>query len=138
PEPVRLIVRRAHLSRRHAKKLTALEKLTGRRDANCATNNKRMHRQPGSHQAHFLDTLHRHHAEIEDRGRTNKAKRHSLHDEDELAGAEPESMRFRPYHQSARLARHARRRFLRLERTWPWAEAFTICWQRLTALPTPT
>lgn len=137
-EPMRLIVRRVHLSRRHAKKLTAFEKLTGRRYAICATNIKRMHRVPGSHQAQFPDALHRDHAEVEDRVRTNKAMGLTLHDEDELAGAEPESMRFRLYHQSARLARHARRRFLRLERTWPWAEAFTICWQRLTALPTPT
>ncbi|MFV2198611.1 hypothetical protein [Nocardiopsis sp. LOL_012] len=69
---------------------------------------------------------------------------HDLHqglgarsDEDDLAEAEPESMRFRLYHLPARLARHARRRFLRLESTWPWAQAFTTCWQRLTALPAP-
>jgi hypothetical protein len=38
----------------------------------------------------------------------------------------------------ARLADHARRRFLRIERTWSWAKAFTTCWQRLTILPVAT
>ena len=61
----------------------------------------------------------------------------TLHDQDDLAEAEPQSMRFRLYHLPARLARHARRRFLRLERTWPWAQAFTTCWRRLTELPAP-
>lgn len=42
-------------------------------------------------------------------------------------------MRFRLYHLPARLADHARRRWLRIDPTWPWAEAFTICWQRLAA-----
>jgi hypothetical protein len=27
------------------------------------------------------------------------------------------------------------RRWLRIDRTWPWAEAFILAWQRLTALP---
>ncbi|MGW1882996.1 hypothetical protein [Streptomyces sp. NPDC001970] len=35
----------------------------------------------------------------------------------------------------ARLAHYARRRWLRIEATWPWANAFTTCWQRLTTLP---
>lgn len=61
----------------------------------------------------------------------------TLHDDDELARAEPDTMRFRIYHLPARLARHARRRILRIERTWPWAEALTACWRRLVALPAP-
>nr|WTB34868.1 hypothetical protein OG781_40145 [Streptomyces sp. NBC_00830] len=44
-------------------------------------------------------------------------------------------MGFRLYHLPARRAAHARRRFLRIERTWPWATAFTTCWSRLTELP---
>ncbi|GAA1192881.1 hypothetical protein GCM10009654_57680 [Streptomyces hebeiensis] len=52
--------------------------------------------------------------------------------------AEPDTMRFRIYHLPARLADHARRRWLRIDGTWPWAEAFTTCWQRLTALPAIT
>ena len=166
PEGLRLIVRRVRPSRRHAKKLTALEKKTGWRYSVCATNIGRMHRIAGSHQPQFLDAVHRDHAEVEDRVRTNKAmgldllpsaswrvneawvlaanlaagldawlRLLTLHDQEDLAEAEPEGMRFRLYHVPARLARHARRRFLRLERTWPWAQAFTICWQRLTTLP---
>ncbi|MEW1648959.1 transposase [Streptomyces sp. NPDC091219] len=62
----------------------------------------------------------------------------ALHDIDGLANAEPDTMRFRLYHLSARLAEHARRRWLRIERTWPWATSFTTCWQQLTALPAIT
>jgi hypothetical protein len=62
----------------------------------------------------------------------------ALHDIDGLADAEPDTMRFRLYHLPARLADHARHRWLRIERTWPWATAFTTCWQRLTALPAIT
>ncbi|GAA1470134.1 IS1380 family transposase [Nocardiopsis exhalans] len=168
PENMRLIVRRVRPSRRHAKKLTELERKTGWRYSVLATDIGRMHRIAGSHQAQFLDALHRDHAEVEDRVRTNKAmglallpsrswtvnrawvlaanlacdldawlRLLTLHDKEDLAQAEPESIRFRLYHQSARLARHARRRFLRLERTWPWAQAFSTCWQRLIALPNP-
>ena len=114
PEPMRLIVRRVHLSRRHAKKLTAFEKLTGRRYAICATNIKRMHRVPGSHQAQFLDSLHRDHAEVEDRVRTNKAMGLTLHDEDELHNREHAFI----LHQ-IRAWLIPRRRFLRLERPGP-------------------
>ena len=35
--------------------------------------------------------------------------------------AEPDTMRYRLYHLPARLANHARRRWLRIDRTWPWA-----------------
>ncbi|MFJ2022019.1 IS1380 family transposase [Streptomyces nodosus] len=62
----------------------------------------------------------------------------TLHDDEDLAHAEPDTMRFRLYHLPARLARHARRRFLRIERTWPWASAFTTSWKRLTRLPAVT
>ncbi|MFJ8604426.1 transposase [Streptomyces shenzhenensis] len=58
----------------------------------------------------------------------------ALHDIDGLADAEPDTMRFRLYHLPARLADHARRRWLRIQTTWPWATALTTCWQRLTAL----
>ncbi|MEV0495797.1 hypothetical protein [Streptomyces atratus] len=62
----------------------------------------------------------------------------TLHDQHDLADAEPDTMRFRLYHLPARLARHARRRFLRIERTGPWADAFTTSWRRLTDLPAVT
>nr|AEU17901.1 hypothetical protein [Streptomyces antibioticus] len=54
----------------------------------------------------------------------------TLHDQDDLADAEPDIMRFRPYHLPARLAEHARCRWLRIERTWPWADAFALAGHR--------
>jgi hypothetical protein len=169
PEGMRLIVRRVRPSRRQHKKLTDFEKTTGWRYSVTATNIHRMRGIAGSHQVQFLDALHRDHAEVEDRVRTNKAmglhnlpskswqinvgwmlaanlaadldawlRLLTLHDQDGLEGAEPDTMRFRLYHLPARLTAHARRRWLRIERTWPWAKAFTICWRRLTQLPAPT
>lgn len=62
----------------------------------------------------------------------------TLQDGDNLADAEPDTMLFRLYHLPARLARHARRRYLHIERTWPWSGAFTTRWRRLTQLPAVT
>jgi hypothetical protein len=59
----------------------------------------------------------------------------ALHDVEDLALAEPGTMRHRLYNVPARLVRHARRRWLRLDRTWPWADAFALARQRLTRLP---
>ncbi|WP_306192019.1 transposase [Streptomyces sp. MK5] len=61
----------------------------------------------------------------------------TLHDQTSLA-AEPDTMRFRLYRLPARLANHARRRWLRIEHNWPWANAFTTAWRRLTVLPAAT
>lgn len=58
-----------------------------------------------------------------------------LHDEPELAGAEPETIRRKLYHLPARLTAHARRRTLHLDQHWPWAAAFTTAWRRATELP---
>ncbi|MGI5507897.1 IS1380 family transposase [Streptomyces sp. CA-106131] len=58
-----------------------------------------------------------------------------LHDEPELAAAEAETIRMKLYHLPARLTSHARRRTLHLDRTWPWATAFTAAWQRAHQLP---
>ena len=58
-----------------------------------------------------------------------------LHDEPELAAAEPETIRMKLYHLPARLSTHARRRTLHLDQTWPWARQFTTAWQRATQLP---
>jgi hypothetical protein len=157
------------LTRRHLKKLTAFEKQTGWRYCITATNIRHMWGIAGSGHAQFLEVLHRSHAGVEDRVRTDKAmglgnlpsaswevnrgwmlaanlaadldawlRLPALHDIDDLAHAEPDTMRFRLYHLPARLADHARSRWLRIERTWPWAGAFTTCWQRLTALPAVT
>jgi hypothetical protein len=163
---MRLIARRVRPTRRHLKKLTAFEQQTGWRYSITATNIHHLQGIPGTRQAQFLDVLHRSHARVEDRVRTNKAmgldnlpsaswevnrgwmlaanvaadldawlRLLTLHDVDGLADAEPDTMRFKLYHLPARLADHARRRFLRIEVTWPWAAAFTTSWRRLTALP---
>ncbi|MGI5284446.1 transposase [Nonomuraea polychroma] len=58
----------------------------------------------------------------------------TLHDQDDLERAEPDTMRYRLY-LPARLSTHARRRHLRIERSWPLAQAFVLAWQRLTQLP---
>ncbi|MFF3879421.1 IS1380 family transposase [Streptomyces sp. NPDC001978] len=61
-----------------------------------------------------------------------------LHDEPELATAEPATIRRKLYHLPARLTTHARRRTLHLDRAWPWASAFTTAWQHATQLPART
>lgn len=61
-----------------------------------------------------------------------------LHDEPELAGAEPATIRRKLYHLPARLTAHARRRVLHLDQHWPWASAFTTAWRRATELPALT
>jgi len=60
-----------------------------------------------------------------------------LYDCDDLADAEPDTLRYRLLSLPARLVRHARQRVLKISRTWPWKEAFLACWQRLCALPAP-
>lgn len=60
-----------------------------------------------------------------------------LYDQPDLAHAEPDTLRYRLWHLPARLTRHARRRWLTISNTWPWKDAFTTCWQRLTLLPAP-
>jgi hypothetical protein len=62
----------------------------------------------------------------------------ALHDVEDLALAEPDTMRHRLYSVPARYVRHARRRWLRVDRTWPWARTFALAWRRLTQLPAPT
>lgn len=61
-----------------------------------------------------------------------------LHDQPDLAHAEPDTLRYRLLHLPGKLATHARRRVLSIPETWPWADAFTLCWQRLTLLPLAT
>jgi len=112
--------------------------------------------------------LHREHAVVEDRVRTNKAmglrnlpsktwqvnkgwvlaaniaadldawcRLLGLYDREDLRDAEPGTLRYRLWSLPARLVRHARKRVLKISATWPWKEAFTTCWQRLSALPAP-
>ena len=166
---LRLTVRRTYPAARHEKNLTALERKTGWRYAIVATNITRMRGIPGSHHPQWLDALHRSHATVEDRVRTNKAmglrnlpskswtvnrgwvlaaniaaditawtRLLGLYDQPDLAHAEPETLRYRLLHLPATLSSHARQRILKIPETWPFTDAFILCWQRLTALPAPT
>jgi hypothetical protein len=60
-----------------------------------------------------------------------------LDDQPDLADAEVHTLRFRLWHLPGRLVRHARDAILRIPADWPWATAFTTCWDRLAALPNP-
>ena len=60
-----------------------------------------------------------------------------LHDQPDLADAEVHTLRFRLWHLPGRLVHHARDAILRIPADWPWASAFTTCWDRLAALPHP-
>jgi len=53
----------------------------------------------------------------------------------DLARAEPKTLRYRVLHAAARLVRGGRKRCLKIQATWPWAEAITAAWQRIDALP---
>ncbi|EST39497.1 hypothetical protein N566_01730 [Streptomycetaceae bacterium MP113-05] len=109
---MRLIVRRVKPSRRDAKKLTAFEKHMGWRHQIIATNIPAHHGLSGvpvPGQVWFLDAW---------------TRLLLLHDESELATAEPETIRMKLYHLLTRLTTHARRRTLHLDGTWPWASAF--------------
>jgi Transposase DDE domain group 1 len=55
----------------------------------------------------------------------------------ELAVCEPKTLRYRLLHTAARLAFHARRATLRLQRTRPWATTLAAAFARLAALPPP-
>jgi hypothetical protein len=55
----------------------------------------------------------------------------------ELAACEPKTLRYRLLHTAARLAFHARRATLRLQRSWPWSTALAAAYKRLAALPPP-
>ena len=53
----------------------------------------------------------------------------------DLAKAEPKTLRYRVLHAAARLARGGRRRRWKFPATWPWAQAITRAWQRISTLP---
>ncbi|ABP53050.1 hypothetical protein Strop_0569 [Salinispora tropica CNB-440] len=56
----------------------------------------------------------------------------------ELATAEPEKLRYRLLHVAARITRTARRTRVAITASWPWADALTSAFTKLTALPRPT
>ncbi|MFJ8604309.1 transposase [Streptomyces shenzhenensis] len=131
PEGMRLIVRRVRPSRRHMEKLTAFEQKTRVRTnkamglANLPSQSWQINTgwMLAANLAADLDT---------------RLWLLTLHDQDSLEDAEPDTMCLRLYHLPARLVRHARRRILCIERTWPWATAFTTSWNRITQLPVVT
>jgi Transposase DDE domain group 1 len=53
----------------------------------------------------------------------------------DLARAEPKTLRYKVLHAAARLVRGGRKRRLKIQASWPWAEAITTAWQRIDALP---
>jgi len=55
----------------------------------------------------------------------------------DLARAEPKTLRYRLWHIAAKIARHARRLRLRLDRHWPWADQLATAFARLHALGAP-
>jgi Transposase DDE domain group 1 len=110
----------------------------------------------------YIDAAHRVHARVEDAIRTGKDAGHFpsydfqvnaawltaamtgqillawlklLALDGDLAKAEPRTLRYRVLHAAARLARGGRKRHLKIQATWPWAEAITAAWQRIDALP---
>ena len=66
----------------------------------------------------LLELRHRAHARVEDRIRTGK-----------------DSVRL--LHVAARIVRTARRVYLRIAQTWPWANELATAYARLVALPRP-
>jgi Transposase DDE domain group 1 len=115
-------------------------------------------------QAAYIDAAHRVHARVEDAIRTGKdaglghfpsfdyqvntawltaamtgqillAWLKLLALDGDLARAEPKTLRYRVLHAAARLVRGGRRRRLKIQAAWPWAEAITTAWQRIDALP---
>jgi Transposase DDE domain group 1 len=114
-------------------------------------------------QAAYIDAAHRVHARVEDAIRTGKdtglghfpsfdyqvngawltaamtgqillAWLKLLALDGELAKAEPKTVRYRVLHAAARLVRGGRRRRLKIQASWPWADAITTAWQRIDAL----
>ena len=55
----------------------------------------------------------------------------------DLARAEPKTLRYRVLNAAARLVRGGRRRRWKIAANWPWAEAITRAWRRITLLPNP-
>jgi hypothetical protein len=121
--------------------------------------------QPGEH-IPTLDLCHRGHARVEDHiregkdcGLSNLPFRSFAHNQvwlflvmaaqdliawtkelcltDQARAWELKRLRYRLLHQSARIARHARRTILRLARDWPWSGELAAAFARLKALPAP-
>jgi hypothetical protein len=51
-----------------------------------------------------------------------------------LATADPKTLRYKILHAAARITRGARRRQLRIQASWPWADDIVTAWNRISAL----
>lgn len=54
-----------------------------------------------------------------------------------LANAEPKALRYRMLHVPASLAHGARRRRLKIPKTWPWVDDIVAAFARIAAIPQP-
>jgi hypothetical protein len=153
----------AHRERPHpGAQLTPFEAADGWRYSLWVTNRRAATRGwLGQHA--YIDAAHRVHARVEDAIRTGKDTglgHFPSHDfavnaawltaamtgqillawlkllalDGDLARAEPRTLRYRVLHAAARLVRGGRKRRLKIQAAWPWAEAITIAWQRVNAL----
>lgn len=61
-----------------------------------------------------------------------------LVDDDELSVAEPRRLRYTLLNVAARLVRHARRTYLKLDRAWPWTPQLLVAHQQLDRLDVVT
>jgi hypothetical protein len=159
PVGMRVIVRR---ERPHpGAQLDLIEQRDGWRYTAFATDTR-----AGQHA--WLDARHRAHARVEDRIRTGRdtglgrlpsrcfainqawltaamiavdllafVQTMLLHDTTH-ARSEPKTLRYRLLHTAARITRGQRRRWLRIDRGWPWATDLAAAFARLTTLPTPS
>lgn len=62
----------------------------------------------------------------------------TLHDQPDLARAEPKTIRYRLLHTAARITHGQRRRWLNIPPLWPWAKTLVTAFTRVQALPKPT
>ena len=159
PAGTRLIARR---ERPHpGAQLSLFDTIAGMRHQVVATDTP-----PGEGSLQFLEARHRAHARVEDRIRTGKttgfgrfpsrvfainqawlqlamtgidllAWTQTLLLDGDLAKAEPKKLRYRLLHVPARIARTARRTWLRIADGWPWADQIITAFTRLAALPRP-
>ena len=159
PPGTRLIARR---ERPHpGAQLSLFDTINGMRHQVVATDTP-----PGQGSIQFLEARHRAHARVEDRircGKTtglgrfpsrvfaiNQAWLHlaltgidllawtqTLLLQGDPARAEPKKLRYRLLHVPARIARTARRTWLRIADDWPWAHEVITAFARLAALPRP-
>jgi hypothetical protein len=159
PAGTRLIARR---ERPHpGAQLSLFDTVNGMRHQVVATDTP-----PGEGSLQFLEARHRAHARVEDRIRTGKttgfgrfpsrvfainqawlqlaltgidllAWTQTLLLDGDLAAAEPKKLRYRLLHVPARIARTARRTWLRIADGWPWATELITAFTRLADLPRP-